>query len=147
MLTLAAWPSIWIAYIDFWSTTVGERKFLGNFDLFLVCWYFTSKFLQMNEDFYSLLLIMSLIGFLFILFYNYIMLWTYKRKLGKQRYADYSKDELEKCLLEIRDKKLSIQKAAADYNIPISTIKNKLHKKKKEGECSTRQGNNSRHQN
>lgn len=50
----------------------------------------------------------------------------HQRKLGSRRYADYSKEELEECLNHVREGKLSQRTAAKQFNIPRSTLKNKL---------------------
>lgn len=54
---------------------------------------------------------------------------VYKRKPGSRRYVDYTKEQLEECLNAIRSKRLTQREAAKKYNIPRSTIKNKLKNK------------------
>lgn len=51
---------------------------------------------------------------------------NYVRKVGSRRYADYSDKSLEQCLDDIRSGKHSHTSASQAYNIPKSTIKNKL---------------------
>lgn len=53
----------------------------------------------------------------------------YRRKPGSRRYIDYSIKDLEECLTAIRSKLLTQRAAAEKYNIPRSTIKNKLSHK------------------
>lgn len=50
----------------------------------------------------------------------------YKKRPGSRRYVDYSKETLTECFMMIRSKKLSQRVAAQQYNIPRSTINNKL---------------------
>lgn len=50
----------------------------------------------------------------------------YKRQLGSRRYADYTKEKLEECLLRIRNKEMTQREAATYYNIPRRTLINKL---------------------
>lgn len=50
----------------------------------------------------------------------------YKRRPGSRRYVDYSNDKLAECLKMIRTKQLTQRQAEKEYNIPRSTIKNKL---------------------
>jgi hypothetical protein len=45
----------------------------------------------------------------------------YKRTLGKRKYHDFSKEDLEKALREIRSKKMSMVEAAEHYNIKKSS--------------------------
>jgi predicted transcriptional regulator len=61
----------------------------------------------------------------------------YKRTLGKRKYHDFSKEDLEKALREIRSKKMSMVEAAEHYNISKSTLWRKLknlHMKKHGGQ-------------
>lgn len=51
---------------------------------------------------------------------------NYKRALGSRPYVNYSAEVLEKCLEDIRCKRLSQREAAEQYGIPRSTIINKL---------------------
>ena len=53
---------------------------------------------------------------------------THKRKKGARRYADYTAANLKKALLNIKNKILSQREAAKVFNIPRSTLKNKLKK-------------------
>lgn len=53
----------------------------------------------------------------------------YKRKLGARKYGDYSTENLAACLNDIRTKKMSQRDSEKHYNIPRSTIKNKLKEK------------------
>lgn len=48
-----------------------------------------------------------------------------KRALGTRPYKNYTQENLEKALLKIRNKTMSIQNAASKYGIP----KNSLHLK------------------
>jgi transcriptional regulator of acetoin/glycerol metabolism len=60
----------------------------------------------------------------------------YKRTLGKRKYHDFSKEDLEKALREIRSKKMSVVEAAEHY-ISKSTLWRKLknlHMKKHGGQ-------------
>lgn len=63
--------------------------------------------------------------YIFSLF-QFIMPRKYKRVIGSRPYADYSTEILEKCLEDIRCKRLSQRVAAKQYGIPRSTIINKL---------------------
>lgn len=60
---------------------------------------------------------------------------TYRRIPGSRKYADYTADVLEKCLNDIRAKRLSHRQASKKYGIPRSTIQIKLknHHPKKVG--------------
>lgn len=51
------------------------------------------------------------------------------RQRGKQTYQAYSAQDLETCLDDVTSGKLSIRKAASLYNIPRTTIKNKIEGK------------------
>lgn len=51
---------------------------------------------------------------------------NYKTTLRSRSYVNYSVETLEKCLEEIRSGEMIKRNAAAHYNIPRSTIKNKL---------------------
>lgn len=51
---------------------------------------------------------------------------NYVRLLGARKYADYTKEKLQACLNAIKNGELTQRKAAAVYNIPRSTLKNKL---------------------
>ncbi|CAH1980311.1 unnamed protein product [Acanthoscelides obtectus] len=53
----------------------------------------------------------------------------YRRKAGNRRYIDYTKEQLEQCLNDVRYKIRTQRAAAAKYKIPRSTIKNKLKNK------------------
>ncbi|CAH2012939.1 unnamed protein product [Acanthoscelides obtectus] len=53
----------------------------------------------------------------------------YRRKAGNRRYIDYTKEQLEQCLNDVRSKIRTQRAAAAKYKIPRSTIKNKLKNK------------------
>jgi hypothetical protein len=50
----------------------------------------------------------------------------YKRPLGTRQYANYSEENLERCLEDIRTGVMSQRVAAAHYQIPRSTVKNKF---------------------
>jgi len=62
--------------------------------------------------------------FILIGFVN--MARKYKRTLGSRQYVSYSSEKLEKALLDIRSGKLTQRQASVSYNIPRSTLKNKL---------------------
>lgn len=51
---------------------------------------------------------------------------NYIKKLGSRTYRNYSDDYLDECLNKIRNGQLTQRVAAAQYNIPRSTLKNKL---------------------
>ena len=51
---------------------------------------------------------------------------THKRALGARRYKDYSNEKLEECLREVKRSALTQRAEAKVFNIPRSTIKNKL---------------------
>ncbi|CAH1984516.1 unnamed protein product [Acanthoscelides obtectus] len=53
----------------------------------------------------------------------------YRRKAGNRRYIDYTKEQLEQCLNDMRSQIRTQRAAAAKYKIPRSTIKNKLKNK------------------
>lgn len=53
----------------------------------------------------------------------------YRRKPGSRRYVDYTDAELQECLNVVRSKAMPQREAAPKYNIPWSTIKNKLKDK------------------
>ena len=50
----------------------------------------------------------------------------YQRIAGSRCYGDYLAETLELCLQEIRDCKITQREAAKKYEIPRSTLKNKL---------------------
>jgi len=50
----------------------------------------------------------------------------YRRKLGSRSYANYSQEMIAEALSEIRSKALTQRQASIKYNIPRSTLKNKL---------------------
>ena len=50
----------------------------------------------------------------------------YKSTVGSRKYAAYSSETLEKALMAIRTGALTQRQAAVSYNIPRSTLKNKL---------------------
>lgn len=51
---------------------------------------------------------------------------NYVRQVGSRRYVDYSNETLQKCLDDIRSGRHTQTSASQAYNIPRSTIKNKL---------------------
>lgn len=51
---------------------------------------------------------------------------NYVREVGSRRYADYSNETLQRCLDDIRSGRHNQTSASKAYNIPRSTIKNKL---------------------
>lgn len=53
----------------------------------------------------------------------------YRRKPGSRRYIDYTNEQLQQCLSDVRSKTLTQREASIKYNIPRSTIKNKLKNK------------------
>lgn len=53
----------------------------------------------------------------------------YIRTPGSRRYIDYTKEQLQQCLSDVRSKMLTQREAALKYKIPRSTIKNKLKNK------------------
>src|SRR6218665_2245445 len=55
-----------------------------------------------------------------------VMPRLYKRILGSRNYVTYSNDTLEECVTAVTSGRLSKRAAALKYNIPISTLKNKL---------------------
>src|SRR6218665_173852 len=55
-----------------------------------------------------------------------VMPRLYKRILGSRNYVVYSNDTLEECVTAVTSGRLSQRAAALKYNIPISTLKNKL---------------------
>ncbi|CAK1594188.1 unnamed protein product [Parnassius mnemosyne] len=54
---------------------------------------------------------------------------VYRRKPGSRRYVDYTQADLKKCLDAIQSKVLTQRAAAELFNIPRSTLKNKLTRK------------------
>lgn len=54
----------------------------------------------------------------------------YKRKLGARLYAGYTAEQLQQCLEDIHKKRLTQRQASEKYNIPRSTIVNKLKGKR-----------------
>ncbi|XP_022191349.2 uncharacterized protein LOC111049560 isoform X1 [Nilaparvata lugens] len=62
----------------------------------------------------------------------------YRRFLGRRNYRNYSEETLEMCMDDIRTGELSLRKASDKYNIPITTLKNKLknrYQRKPGGKC------------
>ena len=57
------------------------------------------------------------------------MVREHKRRKGARRYQDYTDENLEECLDKIKTGKLTQRVAASTYNIPRSTLKNKLKNK------------------
>lgn len=53
----------------------------------------------------------------------------YRRKPGSRRYVDYTKEQLEQCVVAVKSKILTQRAASEQYGIPRSTIKNKLAQK------------------
>jgi len=54
---------------------------------------------------------------------------TYKRAVGSRQYANYSAENLAKCLDDVKERRLTQREAAKVYNIPRRTIKYKLKEK------------------
>lgn len=54
---------------------------------------------------------------------------THRRRLGARNYRPYSEPELKECIQKIKSGQLSQRKAAEEYKIPRSTLKNKLKNK------------------
>lgn len=59
---------------------------------------------------------------------------TYKKPTGSRTYANFSKETLEKAVLEIKKNRLSIRKAAQQYSLCPSTISRYLKKEESTGE-------------
>ena len=51
---------------------------------------------------------------------------TYKRTVGKRKYKDFSKEDLERALDDIRSNRITYRQAAEKYEIPISTLFRKI---------------------
>jgi hypothetical protein len=51
---------------------------------------------------------------------------TYKRKPGSRKYVDYNSETLEACLRDIKNGVRTQRRASQYYNVPRSTIINKL---------------------
>ena len=69
----------------------------------------------------------------------HIMPRRYLRDLGSRKYCDYTKEKLDEALADINSNKLTQVAAARIYNIPLSTLKNKLnnrHSKKVGGRAN-----------
>ena len=57
------------------------------------------------------------------------MVRNYKRKKGSRRYCDYNEETLKNACLEILEGRMSYEKAAKKFNIPVGTLYNKCNNK------------------
>ena len=54
---------------------------------------------------------------------------THKRELGSRAYQNYTQETLDEALSKLRNHELTQREAEQLYNIPRSTLKNKLAKR------------------
>lgn len=54
------------------------------------------------------------------------MVTKYKKRLGAMHYGNYSESYMEQALKALREKRMSYRRASEVYNIPISTLCNKI---------------------